>query len=177
MRNLLVDVDMVVAPSDEGWIEWLQKNYGYVKCPMTNYNLGSYYKHVENPYYYWHQLDYFTMEPIKGSVEKLKHLSNYFNIVFVSAEKCGYASKNKKSWLKEYFSFLKAYVSTEEKGVMEGSGVLAIIDDRMSNLQGFAPHKRVLFETPYAQDVECSVNYTVKDWESFSVSDFCKQYI
>lgn len=177
MRILLVDVDLVVAPSDVHWREHLGQKHGYVKCPMTNYNFGSYYPHVENAYSFWKDLDYFDMKPIEGSVEKLKALSQYFQIVFLSAEKCGYSSKNKKSWLKEHYNFLTGYVSTEEKWLLNNDKVVGLIDDRLDNLKGFDHHKRIIYKTRFDQNIECDVAYTIEDWESFSVKDFCKEYL
>lgn len=177
MKTLLVDVDLVVAPSDVHWREHLGKKHGYVKCSMTNYNFGSYYPHVENAYSFWKDLDYFDMKPIEGSVEKLKALSQYFQIVFLSAEKCGYSSKNKKSWLKEHYSFLTGYVSTEEKWLLNNDKVVGLIDDRLDNLKGFDYNKRIVYKTRFDQNIDCSVAYTIEDWESFSVKDFCKEYL
>lgn len=177
MRILLVDVDLVVAPSDVHWREHLGQKHGYVKCPMTNYNFGSYYPHVENAYSFWKDLDYFDMKPIEGSVEKLKALSQYFQIVFLSAEKCGYSSKNKKSWLKEHYNFLTGYVSTEEKWLLNNDKVVGLIDDRLDNLKGFDYHKRIVYKTIFDQNIDCPVAYTVETWESFSVKDFCKEYL
>lgn len=177
MRILLVDVDLVVAPSDVHWREYLGQKHGYVKCAMTNYNFGSYYPHVENAYSFWKDLDYFDMKPIEGSVEKLKALSQYFQIVFLSAEKCGYNSKNKKSWLKEHYNFFTGYVSTEEKWLLNSDKVVGLIDDRLDNLKGFDHHKRIVYNTRYDQNIECGVAYTIEDWESFSIKDFCKEYL
>ena len=177
MRILLVDVDLVVAPSDVHWREHLGQKHGYVKCPMTNYNFGSYYPHVENAYSFWKDLDYFDMKPIEGSVEKLKTLSQYFQIVFLSAEKCGYSSKNKKSWLKEHYNFLTGYVSTEEKWLLNNDKVVGLIDDRLDNLKGFDHHKRIVYRTRFDQSIDCPVAYVIDDWENFSVEDFCEQYL
>jgi 5'(3')-deoxyribonucleotidase len=144
---------------------------------MTNYNFGSYYPHVENAYSFWKDLDYFDMQPIEGSVEKLKALSQYFQIVFLSAEKCGYSSKNKKSWLKEHYNFLTGYVSTEEKWLLNSDKVVGLIDDRLDNLKGFDHNKRIVYKTGFDQSIDCAVAYVIDDWESFSVKDFCDQYL
>lgn len=176
MRILLVDVDLTVAPSDEGWREYLGGRYGYVKTPMVEYNWACYYP--EKPVYeYWKDLDYFSMQPLVGSFDKLKALSQYFHIVFVSAERCGYSSKNKKSWLKEHFPFMSGYIQTEEKWVVDSEKVVAIIDDRMDNLSHFCNNKRVLFKTPYKQSVDCSVNMVIDNWKDFSTEQFCKEYL
>lgn len=177
MRILLVDVDLVVAPSDVFWREVLAEKYGYVKCPMTKYNFAQYYPHAKDAYEFWKNLDYFDMQPLDHSVSKLEQLSKYFSIVFVSAEKCGYNSKNKKSWLKEHYKFLTGYVCTEEKYLLNSDKVVAMIDDRLDNLEGFDHHKRVHFKTIYEQSSNCGVGYVIDDWESFNVADFCKQYL
>lgn len=176
MRILLVDVDLTVAPSDVGWRDYLGNLYGYVKTPMVEYNWAYYYP--EKPVYeYWKDLDYFSMQPLSGCVEKLKQLSRYFHIVFVSAERCGYSSKNKKSWLKEHFSFMSGYIQTEEKWVVNSENVVAIIDDRKDNLERFDTQKRVLYNTPYKQSSDCSVNTVINNWEDFNVKSFCDEYL
>lgn len=174
-RIIGVDVDLTVCPSDDGWREWLGHQYGYVKCPMTEYNFAYYYKHVGDPFEYWRTLEYSQFQPLEGSVEKLKQLSQYFDIVFISAIK-GRHNKEKYYWLKEHFPFLKGYIATKEKFLMNDS-VCAMIDDRLDNLEGFDQHKRVFYKTPYTQTASCGVGYVIDDWESFSVKSFCKQYL
>jgi 5'(3')-deoxyribonucleotidase len=177
MRILLVDVDLVVAPSDVHWREHLGQKHGYVKCAMTNYNFGSYYPQVENAYSFWKDLDYFDMKPIEDSVEKLEALSKYFQIVFLSAEKCGYNSKNKKSWLKEHYPFLTGYVSTEEKWLLDNDNVVGLIDDRLDNLKGFDYHKRIVYKTRYEQKIECPVVWTIEDWNSLNIDEFHLEFM
>jgi 5'(3')-deoxyribonucleotidase len=174
-RILAVDCDLTVCPSDVGWREWLAERHGYVKCPMTEYNFGSYYPHVEDPFEYWRTLEYSQFQPIEGAVEKLEALSKYFDIVFISAIK-GQHTKSKYYWLEEHFPFSKGYLATKEKFLMNDS-VVAMIDDRLDNLKGFDAHKRILYKTPYVQTTECSVGYTIEDWNSFSVKEFCKEYL
>lgn len=174
-RIIGVDVDLTVCPSDDGWREWLGNKYGYVKCPMTEYNFSRYYPHADDPFEYWRSLEYSQFEPLKGSVKKLEQLSTYFDIVFISAIK-GKHNKEKYYWLKEHFPFLKGYIATKEKFLMNNS-VCAMIDDRLDNLQGFDQHKRVFYKTPYSQNETCGVGYVIDDWESFSVEDFCDQYL
>ncbi len=185
-RILAVDVDLTVCPSDQGWLRWLDercsyhnpsawldfKDDGVIKLP---YNLGKMFTEVEDPLDYWRTLDYDQFQPLNASVEKLEGLSKYFDIVFVSAIK-GTHSKNKYYWLKKHFSFMKGYMATKEKWLMNGS-VVAMIDDRLDNLEGFDHHKRVHFKTTYEQTANCGVGYVIDDWESFNVADFCKQYL
>lgn len=175
-RLLLVDVDLVVAPSDVGWKNWLGENYGFVKTPMVSYNFGNYYPQKDS-YSYWKDLDYFSMQPIAGSVDSLEKLSKYFGIVFVSAERCGYSSKNKKSWLTKYYPYKTSYICTEEKWVIDSNKVKAIIDDRKSNLNKFDFEKRILFNTPYTQDVECSVVHEFSKWDDNIIKEICGRYL
>lgn len=186
-RILAIDCDLTVCPSDQGWLLWLDKQCS--KCDPSMwldfksesiklpYNLGGMFKEeVEDPLAYWRELDYNQFQPLEGAVEKLKVLSNYFDIVFISAIK-GNHTKTKYYWLKQHFPFMSAYVATKEKWVLNQDKTVALIDDRLDNLEGFDYNKRVLFKTPYEQSSDCSVAYTIEDWNSFSVKDFCKEYL
>lgn len=174
-RIIGVDVDLTVCPSDDGWADWLYANSEVTDvsyyAQQINYNLSTYFSHTD-PFEYWRSLEYSQFQPLKGSVEKLEQLSTYFDIVFISAIK-GKHNKEKYYWLKEHFPFLKGYMATKEKFLMNNS-VCAMTDDRLDNLEGFDPHKRVFYKTPYAQSVQCSVGYTIESWETLDVKDFCK---
>lgn len=174
-RLISVDCDLTVCPSDKGWGDWLGEQYGYVKCSMTEYNFGHYYPHVEDPFKYWRELDYFQFQPLEGSIEKLKALSQYFDICFISAHK-GQHSKSKYYWLKEHFPFNCGVMLTKEKHLMSGS-VICHIDDRLDMLDKFNHNQRVLFKTPYKQTVDCSVNMVIDNWKDFNTEQFCKEYL
>lgn len=174
-RIIGVDVDLTVCPSDDGWREWLANKYGYVKCPMTEYNFSHYYPHAEDPFEYWRSLEYSQFQPLKGSVEKLEQLSTYFDIVFISAHK-GQHSKSKYYWLEEHFPFNRGVILTKEKFLMNSS-VVAHIDDRKEMLEKFDLNKRVLFSTSYTQNINCNVNMTIESWSSFCVKTFCDEYL
>lgn len=107
---------------------------------------------------------YDNLEPMKGAVEKLETLSQYFNIVFVSRLK-GNHHRSKVYFLKKHFPFMAGFVGTHEKYILNDS-LLAMVDDLEDNLVKFDSHKRVLFGKGQ-----------YKDWESFSVKDFCGQYL
>lgn len=181
-----IDVDLTVCPSDKGWWKWLyeksimeSETFPYFdQCTAQapfKYNLSEYYENKDSAFDYWRSLEYSQFQPLKGSVEKLEQLSTYFDIVFISAIK-GKHNKEKYYWLKEHFPFIKGYMATKEKFLMNNS-VCAMIDDRLDNLQGFDQHKRVFYKTPYSQNETCGVGYVIDDWESFSVEDFCDQYL
>lgn len=172
---LAVDVDLTVVDSGTDWLSYLEYYSGFNRPKITEgellpYDLSKLFPRVVDPYQYWRELDYDQFEPIEGAVEKLEALSQWFDIVFVTAVK-GNHSKNKFYWLDKWFPFNRGYVATQEKWVVNKS-VFAIIDDRMSNLVGFDLQKRVLYSSPYTQDVECEVGYVIKDWKSLDVDDF-----
>lgn len=179
-RLISIDCDLTVCPSDQGWSRWLQERTEGSKSfiEYTNqrpYNLAEIYKDVEDPFKYWRELDYFQFQPIKGAVEKLKTLSQYFSICFVSAHK-GQHSKSKYYWLEEHFPFNCGVILTKEKHLMNDS-VLCHIDDRKDMLEKFDTQKRVLYNTPYKQSSDCSVNMVINNWEDFNVKAFCDEYL
>lgn len=108
-------------------------------------------------------------------MKALEQLSQYFGIVFVSRTK-GSHSKSKYYWLNEHFPFRAEYVVVHNKGVLE-KAFECMIDDRLSVLQGFPQHKRVLFETPYTQEVDCGVQYSFSEWDEDVVKKICEMYL
>jgi hypothetical protein len=67
--------------------------------------------------------------------------------------------------LKKFFPFMTGFIGTHEKYLLNES-LVAMVDDLEDNLSKFEAHKRVLFgQGEY------------KDWNSFSVKDFCKDYL
>lgn len=139
------------------------------------YHLGTLFPTVEDPYVYWRELDYMQFEPIAGSVEALEKLSQYFGIVFLTQGK-GVHGKSKYYWLEKHFPFMQGVMITKEKYLMNNS-VVAMIDDRLSHLKGFDYGKRILFETPYTQDVECEVALTFSRWNDLIVKQICEEYL
>jgi 5'(3')-deoxyribonucleotidase len=176
-----VDVDLCIYPSDVGWMEYLKYYNGFGKIVhredgLIPYNLAEMFPTVKGAYLYWKELDYNVFKPINGSVEVLEELSKSFDIVFISAEICGYHSKNKRSKLEIDFPFLCGYAATREKFIFKGS-VVAMIDDRLDHLEGFDFDQRVLFKTNYTQSVECSVPYAFAQWDDSVVQRLCELYL
>ena len=178
-RLLGVDVDLTVCPSDVGWWSWLRKQgqqmYNLGDYEPIPYNLGQLFPQVEDPHQYWREVDYSQFEPIEGSVRALQSLSQYFGIVFISRIK-GNHTKSKYYWLKEHFPFMTEYVATHGKWVM-GNSVEAMIDDRLDVLKAFDFSKRVCFNTPCTQSVECEVNLEFSVWGDEIVHKICKEYL
>jgi 5'(3')-deoxyribonucleotidase len=176
-----VDVDLCIYPSDKGWIDYLTYYNGFGEVThredgLLPYNLAEMFPHVTDAYLYWRDLDYSTFSPLTGSVEALEKLSESFNIVFISAELCGYHSKNKRSKLELDFPFLSGYAATKEKFIFKGS-VVAHIDDRLDHLEKFDFDQRILFNTNYTQSVECDVPYSFSVWNDEVVSKLCESYL
>lgn len=178
-RLLGVDCDLCVCPSDTGWYKWLsergQQLYQTGDYEPVPYNLSVLFPTVEDPYQYWRELDYDQFTPIEGSVEALKALSTYFDIVFITQVK-GTHNKSKYYWLEKHFPFMEGVITTKEKYLMNDS-VVAMIDDRKEHLVKFEPEKRVLFQTNYLQTVECPVQYTIQGWNNTVVKDLCDLYL
>lgn len=177
-----IDVDLTVCPSDEGWLTWLLEKSGRdnvlpdsVYGNKRHYNLSQYFPRIENPFEYWRTLDYTQFEPLAGSIDKLKELSEFFNIVFISVGK-GTHGKSKYYWLKQHFPFMAGYIATKEKWLMNNS-LVAMTDDRLENLEGFDQEKRILFSTPYRQTIDIPVSSVIQDWDVLDVQEFCKQYL
>lgn len=172
-RQIGCDVDLVCAPSDRGWLEWLYSNasekdkadYSLLFCglPKQPYNLSSLFPSVENPMEYWNTVDYDQFEPLEGSVDALERISKYFGIVFISHIE-GDHGRSKCKWLKKHYPFLTGLSYTREKFIHNDS-VVAMVDDRLNHLQGFDIQKRILFNTPYTQDVQCEVWKTMNGWK------------
>lgn len=180
MRRLLgIDVDLTVVATDQGWLDWLLSSghvvWGGKNLKTKPYNLSELCPTHPDPYQYWRELDYSQFKPIKGSVEALQALSKYFGIVFISRIK-GNHTKSKYYWLKEHFPFMTEYVATHGKWVMNNS-VVAMVDDRLDVLKQFDFNKRICFNTPYTQSVECDVAIDFSVWDDEIVKRICNEYL
>lgn len=136
---------------------------GVVVDTLSLYKQAS--PHLEDPLDFWRDENlYDNLVPMEGAVEKLEQLSKYFGIVFVSRLK-GNHHKSKVYFTKKWFPFQTGFVGSHEKWILNDS-LICMIDDLEENLVRFDSHKRILFgQGEY------------KDWNSFSVKDFCKQYL
>jgi len=185
-RILAIDCDLTVCPSDEAWLLRLvaqDQDKGLEPCiKIMNaedgtipYNLGELFPHIKDPLEYWRDLNYSQFKPIEGSVEALEKLSQYFKIVFISTHK-GTHSKSKYYWLDEHFPFHGGVILTKEKYLMNDS-VVALVDDRIDNLEGFDYCKRVQFVTPYTQTSDAKINLKFDKWDGETVKMICKEYL
>lgn len=166
-KRIGVDVDLVVAPSDLSWWEWLENRYECKVGLLTQYpyNLAECFRIPEHddPMSYWNNLDYFTMEPIEGCKEELEKLSKEYDIVFISSCE-GRHHKSKYYWLKQHFPFMEGCIYTKEKYLLNDS-LAVMIDDRRDNLAKFDQHKRIFYNTPYRQTTKCAAR-VMEGWEN-----------
>lgn len=177
---LAVDVDLTVVDTGQGWYDYLAyfNGLGRTNFPdngVLPYNLSKVFPRVQDPMEYWRNLDYFKFEPLEGSVECLRELSKDFHIAFIS-QVDGTHAKSKFQWLDHHFPFKAGFIPTHEKWLMNGS-VVAMIDDRMKVLEGFDLSKRILFDTPYAQDVEIEVAHKISKWDDSVVELIKNNYL
>lgn len=180
MRLLGCDVDLTVVATDQGWLEWLRYYNGLGKVVNREdgklpYNLAEMFPNFKDPYQYWRELDYDKFDPIEGSVKALESLSKYFDIFFISQAK-GTHGKSKYYWLDKHFPFKSGLMLTKEKWGMNNS-VVAMIDDRKDVLKGFDKEKRICFNTPYTQSVECETEIQFDKWNDEIVQTICERYL
>lgn len=151
-RLLAVDCDNTVVFMD--WGKWKSEQDG-----------------VYDPLDYWRSPTlYDNLQPMEGSVEALRSLSQYFGIVFVSRLK-GWHHRSKVYFLKEYFPFMQGFVGTHEKWLLQDS-FCALIDDDINNLDKWDFHKRVLFGGESAR-----VNLSFSKWDDEIVQTICERYL
>lgn len=136
---------------------------GVVVDTLTLYKKASPF--LDDPLDFWRdETLYDNLEPMNGAVEKLGALSQYFNIVFVSRLK-GNHHRSKVYFLKKHFPFMTGFIGTHEKYLLNDS-LVAMVDDLEDNLSKFEIDKRIHFgQGEY------------KDWNTFDVPKFCKEYL
>lgn len=154
-RIIAVDCDLVVAPMDRLHWEWLCKETGqYRPFPEDSrslpYNLGEMFGIPNRALEFWRAADlYDRVLPIEGSVEALTEISNYADVIFLTAIK-GNHNKSKFYFLRHHFPFMKGYIATKEKYLVRCD---AMIDDRLDNLARFPKDViTIQYDTPYRQD-------------------------
>lgn len=157
--RLGVDIDNVIVRSDLHWDWWLMnqaklKESQIPKTGKINYNISTYYPMLKSPFDFWRsETLYDNMKPTANSQECLEALSNHFDIIFVTAIK-GNHHKSKYYFVEKYFPFLKGFIATKEKDLVD---LDIMIDDRVENLDKFPPETyKILFGTRYKQNREHS---------------------
>jgi 5'(3')-deoxyribonucleotidase len=192
-KKIAVDIDLVCT-EDLGnrWWDYLvmlwkdhltdDNYYQFVKDyenGCAEYNLTKYFNLPDyaDPMLFWKQDNLYDEEPLaEGCYEVVKNLWQAgFEIYFISVTEPAHM-QSKKDYLARSFDFMDNinFVATDAKDCMDGC--FAIVDDRLDNLNGFENNDtlRILFDTPYKQDVESTQDYKLaKNWQD--VEDFICQ--
>ena len=167
-KKIAIDIDLTIVDMGIEWQDWLQFKYNYKDfdkfiddCDkrQISYNLSEYFDILdkEEGFYFWKNSDlYDHMELLNGCYDVIKNLWQAgFEIYFVSVTEPEHM-KSKKDFLIRNFDFLDKinFIATDTKHCMDGC--FAFIDDRMENINGIEDENtlRILFDTPYKQDVE-----------------------
>lgn len=177
-RLLGIDVDDCILPdmTDVEWRLWCINKFG------MDSDTGEFFE--DHPYQVWGEdsLDFWRAEdlydflvPDRHAQGVIENLSSYFDIVFISKLK-GQHHTSKVYMLKKHFPYMKGFMGTHEKWLMNDS-VVAMIDDSPDMLKGFDQNKRVMKETKYNQDSELQVAYKFSDWSEFDIAKFCQMYL
>jgi len=162
-----VDVDETFTPTAIKWLKWMNDVCGTQRtlgdCDY-DYRLSLYFPEMDalgiDPMAFWRNVGlYETSKPMEGAVDTLQKLKQTgHNIVFISYCKSMHMS-SKVKFVKRYCPFLDfgngdGFIATKEKGVL-GKAVDVMIDDRVKYLNQFpeSTHK-ILFNSPYRQEVK-----------------------
>lgn len=184
--NIGIDVDLTLVDSGTAWLEWLDIVYGVSFGPSIKsipkgetvyYNLSKYFPQPSSsqvtPFDFWEDpFLYDKLKPLPGSVEAIKKLKEAgHNIRFVSHCKKGHFS-SKVRFLKRHFPFVDLESATGDgfyaTKAKNGVAVDVLVDDRHSFLNQMDDNViKILFETPYDQEVELKTtpDYRGNDWE------------
>lgn len=189
-KKIAFDIDLVCTEDiGQRWWDFLTDTfydcqtdaqyYQFVQDYANNaadYNLTKYF---DLPWWvdtmlFWKQEDLYDSEDLaEGCYDVIKNLWQVgFEIYFVSVTEPEHM-KSKKDFLIRNFDFLDKinFIATDTKHCMDGC--FAFIDDRMENINGIEDENtlRILFDTPYKQDVESTQEYKLaKNWQD--VEDF-----
>ena len=152
--RLGIDVDNVIVRTDIHWNCWLMNMCHAMSSKLPEkdieYNISEYYPEVVNPMDWWRKENlYDRLHPTSDSVRSIDKLSKYFDIIFISTIK-GNHHKSKFNFLKKHFPYMKGFLATKEKGLVD---VDIMIEDRATNLDLFPDRVyKVLYKTMYKQD-------------------------
>ena len=179
-KKIAIDIDLTIVDVGIEWQDWLKFQYNHKDfdkfiddCDkrQISYNLSEYFDILdkEEGFYFWKNSElYDHMELLNGCYDVIKNLWQAgFEIYFVSVTEPDHMN-SKKDFLVRNFDFLDNinFVATDTKHCMDGC--FAFIDDRMENINGIENENtlRILFDTPYKQDVESTQDYKLaKNWQ------------
>jgi len=188
--KIAIDIDLVCTNDlgERWWKDLIDVWYDYqtdtqyyqfiedYENHRCGYNLTKYFNlpNYADPMGFWKQDDLYEGECLReGCYEVVKSLWQVgFEIYFLSHTTFEHIH-SKYRFLQRNFDFLYEnddlhFVASKSKSCMDGSASI-IIDDRISNLNMFKSENtlRILFDTPYKQDVQSEQEHVVaKDWNS-----------
>lgn len=165
-----IDVDLTLVSTDEEWAEYLDSRYMNLGLDLPDfpdnnidYNLGSYYPELKDPYTFWRMEDvYDNLTPLPYAEEVINDLCERHEVVFVSTIK-GNHHKSKYNFLKRHFPKMSGFVATKEKQYVPCN---VFIDDRNDVLNKVKAEHRIKMITPYTQAEELTkVVCHCNDWK------------
>lgn len=158
---IAVDVDDCIIDMRPLWINYCQERFGYVKCPITSYNLCDYWG--EKAMDFWsNETLYDNLTPNPQAAKTLSKLNDLgYEIGFCSYTKKGHFS-SKCDFINAYFPYRKFILNTKEKNYTRCDW---FIDDRSSNLI-IQPSEvnTILYKTNVEND-ERDVDFVTDSWE------------
>jgi 5'(3')-deoxyribonucleotidase len=154
-KKLLIDMDGVLIQSAKACMELYQRDKGIyidwnireLQWDFKPYVPDEDFKTVIS--YFNDQRMYDIAEPLKDSVEALKRLSEYYELVVVTKAH-RYALPYKANWLYNYFSFVDRVIYLDQKDF--DKSLIAgdyIIDDKIQPLCGGNRETAILFGNYY----------------------------
>lgn len=158
--RLLIDMDNTIISSGKACVELYKRDKGiYIDFNMKylQWNFKPYvpdedFKMVIS--YFNDQRMYDIAEPLEDSVEVLKRLSEYYELVVVTKAH-RYALPYKANWLYNYFSFVDRVIYLDQKDF--DKSLIAgdyIIDDKVQPICGGNRKARILFGEYYYNQYE-----------------------
>lgn len=150
MDTIFIDVDGCVADSISWWLQLYNRDHHteYGLKDITAYNVESLGIPLS---VYYH--DYRMVEPVKGALEAIDTLRNYYRVVFATA---GYG----KNWLTDHVAFsAEDFIEIKDKSLLRG---YALIDDYDRNLHGFVG-RRLMVKQPWNERSAVYVGLTWKE--------------
>lgn len=162
--KLLVDIDNSVANTSTAWWKWMCEVYNHKLTPTkehTDYNSSVYFREAGNgikidPFYFFDRDNepYNLIQPIRGSKEALWKLSMQgFDIIFVS-HIIGDHFENKLEWLEKHYPFMRGFIGTKQKHLVEGD---VLIDDRNDRLNKCSLPVKIKFDSIFDQQETLNV--------------------
>lgn len=160
-KIIAVDVDDCIIDMRPLWIHYCQERFGYVKCPITSYNLCDYWG--EKAMDFWsNESLYDNLTPNPQAAKTLSKLNDLgYEIGFCSYTKKGHFS-SKCDFINAYFPYRKFILNTKEKNYTRCGW---FIDDRSSNLVIQPASVNTILYKTNVENYERDVDFVTDSWE------------